>query len=486
MNYGSSTFAPSREKVNRVTSALGQEAAAVDGLRISLRAAGYTTEAIRAATSAADAVASPGLMPVVAYLQADGDDPLAALVRLFWLGARVARDDLDRLAPGIDVEGLADAGVLAVDGDGVRSDLRVDDVFGLLVASDIDQQRDDSVVGVSPSTRLAATHTPRVKARAALDVGAGQGLQALLAARHCDRVVATDFNPRALWITELNARLNEVDNVETRQGSFLEPVDGERYDLVVINPPYVVSPGARFMYRDGGLEGDGVSRTLLDELPEHLEDGGFGVLQGNWIHTAGERWFAPIERGLGGSGCDALMARINTAEPLEYAAAWNEAHHDGDRDGFARVVREWVDYFEATGIERVSGAMVVLRRRPGGRNWRRAVSLARRPERLGGEALADLVATQDRVDALDDGALLATRLRTPAELRVERYERPGDTPFCVLDLDEALGVRRPVPPELADVVLRLDGSAPLGDIAGAAALIDRVRALIKLGFVRIA
>ena len=466
-----------------MTSALGHDPAALEGLRVGLRAAGYTAESIRAATSASDAVASRGLTSVVAYLQTDGDDQLAALVRLFWLGAAVARGDLERLAPTIDADRLADAGVLTIEGDRVRSELRIDDVFGLLVASDIDQQDDDSVVGVSPSTRLAATHTPRVAAHAALDVGAGQGLHALLAARHCDRVVATDFNARALWMTELNARLNGIENVETRKGSFLEPVAGERFDLVVINPPYVVSPDARYLYRDGGLEGDGVSRTLLADLPAHLEDGGFGVLQGNWIHAADERWFTPIGRGLGGSGCDALMARISTAEPLEYAAAWNEAHYEGDRDGFARVVREWVEHFDASGIERVSGAMVVLRRRDG-RNWRRAVSIARNPMRLGGERLAELFAAHDRLDGLDDDALLALPLCAPPELRVERYERPGETPSCVLDLDEALGVRRPVPPDLADVVLRIDGSTPLQAVGGAAGVLDGLRSLIKLGFVR--
>jgi hypothetical protein len=180
------------------------------------------------------------------------------------------------------------------------------------------------------------------------------------------------------------------------------------------------------------------------------------------------------------------MVRISTAEALEYAAGWNEAHHDGDPDGFARVIREWVDHFQANGIERVSGAMVVLRRRPEGRNWRRAVSLARHPERLGDERVAELFAAQDRLAGLDDDALLAMPLRTPADLRVERYQRPGEKQFCVLDLDEALGVRRPVPPHLADAVLQFDGSAPLRDIAGAAGLLEGLRALIKLGFVTLA
>ena len=434
-----------------------------------------------------EAVATPGLGPAVGYLQiADRDDPLGLLVRLFWIAAGEPVETVQRLLPGLDLDGLVEEGLIEITNDRVHSVLRIDDVFGLLIASDVDPQREDCVVGVSPSTRLTATHTPRVPARSALDVGCGQGLQALLAARHCERVVATDFSPRALWVTRLNARLNQVDNVETREGSFLEPVAGERFDLVACNPPYVVSPGGRYLYRDGGVEGDGLSRMLLADLPGHLEENGFAVLQGNWIHGADERWFAPIERGLAGSGCDAILARISTAEPLEYAASWNEPHHASDPNGFVEEVRTWVDHFGDQGIERISGSMVVLRRRAQGRTWRRAVSLARHPTRLEGEKLAALFDVQDRLAALDDDELLDARLVAPAELRVERYDRPGSRGLCVLDLDEAIGVRRPVSHELGDVVLRLDGEAPLRAVEGAAAEVDGVRALLKLGFLRFA
>ena len=459
----------------------------MDALRVTLRTAGYSRESIDEATSAAEMVSAPGLGSAIGFIQTErADDPFAALVRLFWIGAHEPREKVERLLPDLGVDALAAAGVLVIDGEKVRSELRIDDVYGLLIAADVDHEREDYVVGVSPSTRLAATYTPRVAARSALDVGCGQGLQALLAARHCERVVATDFNPRALWVTELNARLNEIDNIETREGSFLEPVAGDRFDLAVINPPYVISPTARFMYRDGGFEGDSLSRKLLSELPGLLEDGGFGVLQGNWIHGAGERWFAPVEHGLKGSGCDAILARISTADPLRYAAGWNEPHYVGDPRGFAGLVKEWVAHFEEQGIEEVTGAMVVLRRRPGAANWRRAVSLARRPEGIDGEALAALFEAQDRLAGLDDEALLATRLRVPAGLRVERYERPGGECRCVLDLDSAIGVRRPVAPELADAVLRLDGRAPVGEVDGAASDLAGLRALVKLGFLTFA
>ena len=467
--------------------ALDEVSAALDGLRVGLRVNGYGAESVRRVTSASEAVGSPALRPAVGHLQVEhADQPLALLVRLFWIAVAEPRDKVERLLPDLDLDGLCDSGVLALEGDQVRSSVRLEEVFGLLIASDVDHDRGDHVAGVSPSTQLAATHTPRIGARTALDVGCGQGLQALLAARHCERVVATDVSPRALWMTELNARLNEIGNVETRQGSFLEPVADERFDLAVVNPPYVVSPVTRFLYRDGGLERDSLSHELLAALPHHLEEGGFGVLQGNWIHGIDEVWFAPIERGLVGSECDALLARMSTADPLEYAASWTEPHHAGDPESFGREVREWLIHFQEHGIQRISGAMVLLRRRRAAAHLRTAVSLARHPKRLGGRRLAALFAAQDHLASLSDEALLNARLRAPAELRVERCQRPGGEQSCVLDLDDALGVRRPVAPALADVVLRLDGTAPLGEVAGGAPDLDEIRALVKLGFVTFA
>ena len=113
-----------------------------------------------------------------------------------------------------------------------------------------------------PSNTLANLTVRRPVARA-LDVGTGNGIQALLASRHAEHVVATDVNERALAFARFNLALNGVSNVELRQGSFLEPVEGERFDLVVANPPYVISPESSFVFRDSGLGRDRVSELVV-------------------------------------------------------------------------------------------------------------------------------------------------------------------------------------------------------------------------------
>ena len=117
----------------------------------------------------------------------------------------------------------------------------------------------------------ASTH-PRSLARSArpvgrvLDLGTGCGVQALHAARHARSVVATDAQRRALAHRRAHPGPERVaDDGRAAPGwHLLEPVRGERFDLVVSNPPFVITPRRAgvpaYEYRDGGLVGDELVR----------------------------------------------------------------------------------------------------------------------------------------------------------------------------------------------------------------------------------
>src|SRR5207247_9299507 len=104
-------------------------------------------------------------------------------------------------------------------------------------------------------------------------------------AGHCESVVATDVNERALAFTELNAALNALGNVECRRGGLFEPVGGETFDLITCNAPFVISPEHRWTYRDSGLRGDEFSERVVRGAAEHLADGGFATLLVSWVAT---------------------------------------------------------------------------------------------------------------------------------------------------------------------------------------------------------
>lgn len=112
-------------------------------------------------------------------------------------------------------------------------------------------------------------------------------------------MTATDISERALAFTRFNLLLNAFalnldaanleERVSLRLGSLLEPVAGETFDLVVSNPPFVITPRSdhespedQFTYRDGGMAGDGIVSTLVQQLPTVLALGGRAQMLGNW------------------------------------------------------------------------------------------------------------------------------------------------------------------------------------------------------------
>ncbi|WP_456434754.1 HemK2/MTQ2 family protein methyltransferase [Methanopyrus sp.] len=90
-----------------------------------------------------------------------------------------------------------------------------------------------------------------------LDVGTGCGIQGLSAAAEGCEVVATDVNPAAVHCAMWNSRLNGLD-VDVREGDLFDPVLGERFDVVLFNPPYL--PGRELP------EGDPIYRATEDPV----------------------------------------------------------------------------------------------------------------------------------------------------------------------------------------------------------------------------
>ena len=112
-----------------------------------------------------------------------------------------------------------------------------------------------------------------------LEIGAGLGLAAVLAARAGARVVATDIVPAAVEIIRANAALNGV-TIDARLGDAYAPVAGERFDLIATNPPQMPTPPGRER-RDataaadnGGIDGWEVLDRLIAGAPAHLAPGG--------------------------------------------------------------------------------------------------------------------------------------------------------------------------------------------------------------------
>lgn len=247
------------------------------------------------------------------------DAGLAALVWVFVLGGVVESAELSAAMPGVGVEGLMRLGLVEpAPGGGVRAavDLRphaADDGLELWVASDVGAHhregvlRKDHVLGIGQASLTLAANTVRRDVDTALDVGVGCGIQTFHLLRHAGHVTATDLSERALAFTRFNALLNyeqlaiDPADMDARltllQGSLLEPVAGRQFDVVVSNPPFVITPRTvgeseedRFTYRDGGLPGDQLVETLWRGLGDVLAPGGTAQMLANWEIPSGAHW----------------------------------------------------------------------------------------------------------------------------------------------------------------------------------------------------
>lgn len=112
---------------------------------------------------------------------------------------------------------------------------------------------------------------------AVLDMGTGSGVGAVFAAQWAGRVVAVDVNPAAVRCAQINALLNEVeDRVDVHQGDLFEPVPGERFDVVLFNPPFFRGEPASDLER--ALWSNDVMERFAAGLHHHLSPGGYALV----------------------------------------------------------------------------------------------------------------------------------------------------------------------------------------------------------------
>lgn len=110
-----------------------------------------------------------------------------------------------------------------------------------------------------------------------LDVGTGSGVLAVVAARTARSVVAIDTNPAAVRCARINALLNGVeDRVEVRQGDLFDPLAGERFDVVLCNPPFY--PGRPQTPLEGAFYSIDFADRFCAALPHHLAADGFALM----------------------------------------------------------------------------------------------------------------------------------------------------------------------------------------------------------------
>ncbi len=305
---------------------------------------------------------------------AGADDSLATLIRLFLLRQQVPSGAAERAFGGCFPDVVAQ-GIIAADGGSARAVVELrpyaspdDGASGWLVSDltpgldgIVEPTRPDYVLGASPASLTLAEITMRRHVGRALDLGTGCGVQSYHLSRHADRVVATDLNPRALRLARLGAALSGMD-VDFREGSLYEPVAGERFDLIVSNPPYVMSPpgGERLTYRESTFTADGLVEAVVRDAPAHLNPGGSLQLLTNWAILREQPWEERLASWVEGSGCDLFAIERERLDRFAYIEMWLTDAGLTGRPEWEPTYRTWRAYFDRLGIDEVGMGWILL------------------------------------------------------------------------------------------------------------------------------
>ncbi len=463
----------------------------IAGLRDRLLAAGYRADAVLARLGSAgqQGLARNTTIAAKRALGADRDRQ-ATLIRLFCLAAEVPLADARAALP---VAGLVAAGLVQIRGDRVRAEVDIRPYAfelpgggqwdGWVVCDrtpgldhDLDPVRPDFVLNASPASTTLAQLTIPDQVASALDLGTGCGVQSLHLATHAARIVATDINPRARRLARMTFELNRLP-VEVRAGSLYEPVAGERFDLIVANPPFVIGPvpdpAGRLLYRDGGLPGDELVRRVVQGAGARLRPGGTAQLLANWAITA-----EPVADRLAAwapAGADLWVIERERLDPYAYIELWLADAGLNHTPEWASRYGAWLDQFDRLGIQAV------------GMGWITVVDAGRvRPEfcyerwthevaQPVGAALANRHRAVGWAGNPDTG-LLATNWLVAPDVVQETLGRPGaaDPQHIVFRQTSGLCRARQVGTELAGVVGACDGTMSLATIIDAVArLLDQ-------------
>ncbi|UVJ38831.1 methyltransferase [Arthrobacter sp. CJ23] len=487
------------------------------GLAADLRAVGYTVDGVAdfLGAAASSALNRDQLIPaLIAARQAVTADPaaraLAAVVSLWLLAVPQPPEEIDAALPGIRTAGLLELGLAQLDDDGAvaaKADLRPygwdanEDGSGgaeLWVSSDLAAHqragvlRHDHVLGIGQASTTLVQTTIRRHTERALDLGTGCGIQTFHLLHHCEHVTATDISERALAFTRFNLLLNaealhldpgNLDaRVSLRLGSLLEPVEGERFGLVVSNPPFVITPRStgesaseQFTYRDGGLPGDEIVASLVRSLSGVLAPGGTAQMLGNWEITAGTQWSERPKSWLDGSGTDAWFIQREQVGPELYAETWlQDASESRDRSHYQESYAAYLADFASREVEGIGFGMI----------WLRRPADAGNPVDAGNAAISrfeeitypieqpvgpHLGASVERADWLAAHHLAEAHLVVAEDVTEERHQRPGAEHPGVILLRQGAGLRRTnlLSTELAGFVSACDGELSVSQIIGA-------------------
>jgi methylase of polypeptide subunit release factors len=332
-----------------------------------LRSALRQNELDGAAVSRAETIGPRQLdavrLPLVLGHLRKSAQPSAVMMRLFVYDDAVDRAALDPLLGRGLVDRLLDAKLLERSGDDLTACFRIIPYGDLLFIGDDVTAEGDPVMGPGATTPLLGDAVRARPGERFLDVGTGAGTFALLAAKEGADATGIDLNPRAIAMCEVNAKLNGL-SARFLAGDLFAPVAGERFDLVVAQPPFVLTPPdiEATTYLHGGAMGDELTMRLLSELPPYLASEGRALVLFDSADRRGAPVIARVREAISDEGLQIFSFVARGAGADEQACAYAAARHPTLGAQYADAVLRYRAHCDRCGIESSSRVLLWVSR----------------------------------------------------------------------------------------------------------------------------
>ncbi|MHC9542223.1 MAG: methyltransferase [Vulcanimicrobiota bacterium] len=409
-------------------------------------------------------------LPVFLHFKLNEDTPFNKLVKLFLISQSLDKEELlNGLFTEKDINDLAAMKILCEKDNRISSMIDIYPCMGTFIATDhrfTDHKSTRAVMYLSNDSFTLARGTIRTPVRRTLDLCTGSGVQAILAARHSEEVIGVDINPRAINFSEFNRIFNEVVNVRFLRGDLFAPVEGEHFDLIVANPPFVPRPAnkKKLFFRDGGYSGEAILDQILMNAPRFLTERGRCQIFTEVLLRKNRSYIEKLSGALGEKPFDILVLAGNHVPSEMYAIG--HLKYTREYDNFTSELVEWIRCLHDNGITHIAEGLITLSPTEEGTSPAQSIIQYRIPNRVFGNKVAQYLASLKASAKETDISTLVPKLSDEVDYIWKGRSQQGTESYAVEFSENGLPMEEPISPGETKILELCDGERTSEKVAG--------------------
>lgn len=444
---------------------------ALERLREILTASGYSEPAIyKALDIPYFSMLTLYALPVFLHFRLNEDTPFNRLVKLFLMSQSFKKKDLlCGLFTEKDINDLKAMRILSEKDDRVSSMIDIHPCMGTFIATDhrfTDRKSTRAVMYLSEDSYTLARGTIRKPVRRTLDLCTGSGVQAIIAAKHSEEVIGVDINPRAINFAEFNRIFNGASNARFLRGDLFTPVEGELFDLIVANPPFVPRPAnkKKLFFRDGGYSGEAVLDQILMNAPRFLTEKGSCQIFTEVLQRNNQSYIEKLSGALGDKPFDILVLAGNHVPSEMYAIG--HLKYTREYDDFTSELVEWLRCLYDNGITQIAEGLITISPTEEGTSPAHSIIKYRIPNTIFGDRVKQYLASLKASAKETDISTLIPVLNDEVNCIWKGRSPEGKETHAVEFSKNGMPIEEPISPEEVRILEICDGERTAEKVAG--------------------